>query len=208
MSSISQSGVYTIRNVFDGKRYIGSARRLHVRRAQHFSDLRCDRHSSTHLQRAYDKYGVDGFLFEVVELCPVDLLIEREQYWIDYYRAFDSACGYNMRARADSSLGHRHSDEVRQRMRDGFNRNRQPMNLDSRARGDATRRGQKRNEEMRRRMVEGRQCNRSLCLPLNVIATARMLFSDGWTKTAIAEHLGINRRTVWKYINVVSPNED
>lgn len=75
------SGIYAIVSP-SGKVYIGSSRRLKFRKARHFSDLRNGRHENSALQRAWVKY--DGQLtFQVVEYCSENILIEREQHWMD-----------------------------------------------------------------------------------------------------------------------------
>lgn len=44
------------------------------------------------LYRAFDKYGIDNFSFEIIEI--VENYNEREKYWIQYYNSFQD--GYNM----------------------------------------------------------------------------------------------------------------
>lgn len=76
-------GVYQIRNLVNGHLYVGSSRALGFRRTQHFSDLRCQRHHSSYLQRAFNKYGEENFIFEVIEFCDNNDQFTLEQYWID-----------------------------------------------------------------------------------------------------------------------------
>ena len=52
-----QSGIYQILNTVNGKFYIGSAVDFTLRWAQHKWEFKNNRHSNTHLQRAYNKYG-------------------------------------------------------------------------------------------------------------------------------------------------------
>jgi group I intron endonuclease len=70
------------------------------------------------MQRSYEKHGIDAFTFEVLELVPAlaDLIL-REQHWIDTLNATDKSGGYNVRLKAESRLGMRHSEEAKQRMR-------------------------------------------------------------------------------------------
>ena len=200
MDILPRSGVYAIRNLVDGKVYIGSAQNLRHRKSQHFSDLRCGRHASRHLQRAFEKHGAAAFVFDVLEECAVDELIAREQVYIDAYSSATSAYGYNSRPVAASNRGHRFSDETRQRMSDAFNRNRKPMAAESRKRCDETRRGQQRSEDVRRKMSESALSRTDNRLSANTIAAMREMWAQGVTKTAIAARLGINRRTVWRYL--------
>lgn len=95
----TKSGVYQIRNKITGKVYVGSSATLGLRRNQHFSDLRHNRHPNKHLQRSFNKRGESNYVFEVLELCPEDMRIEREQYWIDALDATKK--GYNLSEIAD-----------------------------------------------------------------------------------------------------------
>src|SRR3546814_7356137 len=64
---MADSGIYQIRNLRNGKLYIGSARDLKQRRATHFKLLGENRHHCRHLQAAWNKYGAEAFVFELVE---------------------------------------------------------------------------------------------------------------------------------------------
>jgi len=48
-------GVYKITDIETGDFYIGSAKKLHIRKTQHFSDLKNGRHANGHLQHIYNK---------------------------------------------------------------------------------------------------------------------------------------------------------
>lgn len=90
-------GVYQIRNIENGKLYIGSSKRIGARKRQHFSDLKCQRHPNRYLQRAYNKYGKDKFIFEVIEFCSEEDRISEEQYWVNRMQTFHSnKKGYNI----------------------------------------------------------------------------------------------------------------
>jgi len=43
-----------------------------MRRIQHFSKLRCNKHVNQHLQNAWNKYGKESFEFEVLETVEID----------------------------------------------------------------------------------------------------------------------------------------
>lgn len=89
------SGIYSITNTQNNKLYIGSSKNIEQRWRQHKNMLKGDRHHSAHLQNAWNKYGEDNFIFEIIEECNEDILIEREQYYIDLYSSADSLYGYN-----------------------------------------------------------------------------------------------------------------
>lgn len=77
------SGVYKIQNTINGKSYIGSSKRIEKRYGEHRSLLRNNKHHSKILQGAWNKYGEGSFLFDIIEICPVDQLEAREQYYLD-----------------------------------------------------------------------------------------------------------------------------
>lgn len=99
-------GIYAIRNTANGKLYVGSAVSIARRWTVHRSNLKTGVHRCKPLQRAYDKYGVAAFVYEVLEIVQdVANLIVREQHWLD---TLDSHCdrgGYNVCPIAESRLG-------------------------------------------------------------------------------------------------------
>lgn len=89
------SGIYSITNIQNGKLYVGSSNNIERRWKEHKSMLNCNKHHSTHLQNAWNKYGETNFLFEIIEECNTNILLEREQYYIDLYASADDYFGYN-----------------------------------------------------------------------------------------------------------------
>lgn len=83
-------GVYAIENLINGKVYVGStARSLRTRWNEHRCKLSHGTHGNQHLQAAWRKYGTSEFVFIVLEETAPDpdILVEREQHWLDRYRA-------------------------------------------------------------------------------------------------------------------------
>ena len=62
--------IYQITNMVSGKYYIGSAELFARREWQHKNDLKRGVHKNPHLQAAWNKYGADAFVFEVLETVP------------------------------------------------------------------------------------------------------------------------------------------
>ena len=85
-------GIYQIRNLLDGKIYIGSSKTLYKRLRRHLNNLRKNKHDNQHLQNAFNKYGEANFIFEIIEFCNLSEQFEVEQYWIN--RFFGEDC-YN-----------------------------------------------------------------------------------------------------------------
>lgn len=105
------SGIYAI-NV-NNKYYVGSAINLKVRRHSHKKKLNNNYHPNIHLQRAYNKY--QNFEFIVLEYCEIEILLERERYWIDRWNVCE--LGYNKRRIPNSNLGLKWSEETRAKMK-------------------------------------------------------------------------------------------
>lgn len=75
--------IYRITNLINGKLYIGSAINAEQRRRRHFKDLNKQIHHSHLLQKAFNKYSIEAFRFEIIEtVADKNDLIVREQYWI------------------------------------------------------------------------------------------------------------------------------
>lgn len=89
-------GIYCIRNNTTNERYIGSSVNTDARWLLHKTKLNRNCHHAPKLQRAWDTYGSDGFVFEIIErvIDPQNkTLVQREQHWIDYYDSYRH--GYN-----------------------------------------------------------------------------------------------------------------
>ena len=75
--------IYKIRNVVNQKFYVGSTINMKERLKTHRNRLRRDRHHSPHLQAAWNKYGEECFVFEVVEeISSVEALQAAEDVWL------------------------------------------------------------------------------------------------------------------------------
>ena len=107
-------GVYMIEHIASGKKYIGSAAKSISRRwSSHRSSLRNGKHKNSHLQRAWDKYGEDAFVFRIIEPCLPEHATGVEQVFIDYYKSTDPEFGYNNCPTAGSRFGSKASNETK-----------------------------------------------------------------------------------------------
>lgn len=95
------AGVYMIRNVLNGKSYIGSSNSIKRRLTTHISHLKCNRHANRHLQSAYNKYGQKSFVFCILEQCEpiLETILMLEQKYLDLKPE------YNNVAKAGSNKG-------------------------------------------------------------------------------------------------------
>lgn len=86
--------IYKISNKINNKVYIGKTlSSLEKRFKEHINDCEKSRMEKRPLYRAMCKYGVENFYIELVEESPIDILSERECYWIKYYNSYHD--GYN-----------------------------------------------------------------------------------------------------------------
>lgn len=112
------SGIYIILNKESGKFYIGSSVNIKHRWQGHRRSLRNNCHHSTYLQRAWNKYGESSFIFELVELCDPNDCITRENYWLEYHQTYLSEIGYNTLSQANNTLGYRHTESNKEKMKE------------------------------------------------------------------------------------------
>lgn len=108
-------GIYEILNIKNNKKYIGSSFDINIRWIIHRSLLKGGIHDNNHLQRSYNKYGIDNFVYNIIEECLEEDLFNREQYWMDQY-PYEML--YNQRPSAKSNKGFKHSLDTRKRMSD------------------------------------------------------------------------------------------
>ncbi len=97
---MTQSGIYKILNKINGKFYIGSAFDNNKRWKEHKYHLNRKTHKNAYLQNAWNKYWDVSFSFEIIEYCTKEILLEREQYWIDILKP-----EYNLAMIAGSRAG-------------------------------------------------------------------------------------------------------
>lgn len=95
--------------------YVGSTNNSINRWRQHRNYLKNNTHHSDYLQRSWNKYGESAFVFTVVEIVECNNLIEREQFWIDYYLNSGRKV-YNMSKIAGAVTGYKWSSEQRSKI--------------------------------------------------------------------------------------------
>ena len=78
-----KSGIYFIINTINNKKYVGSSCNIIKRFQHHKYYLTNNSHNNPILQRAWNKYGADNFVFLIIEKCDISVLLIREQFYID-----------------------------------------------------------------------------------------------------------------------------
>lgn len=103
----NSSGIYQIRSKINGKIYVGSALCIKRRWQGHLTTLNRNI-NSRYLQNHVNKYGVDDLQFSIIEFCPKEKLLEREQYWINTLQP-----QFNLAKIAGSNIGIKLSEETK-----------------------------------------------------------------------------------------------
>lgn len=161
-----KSGIYKIVNILNGKFYVGSSKNIEVRWGKHLQKLRSNKHPNIHLQRSYNKDS-SAFIIEVIELCNVDDLIAREQYWIDTLNPH-----YNICKIAGNSIGVKRSEGTKQKLRDiNTGKKQSKETVEKRT---AKIRGMKRSPEQVEKIRESKMGSKNPC------------FKNGWEKQITA----------------------
>jgi group I intron endonuclease len=152
-------GIYCIENVANSKKYIGYSTRIEVRWRNHAYYLRKNCHDNDHLQKAYNKYGLDNFIYYIIEECEESLLFEKEKYYIAFYKTRNPEYGYNLTEGGKGSLHPR--EETLEKLR-----NKHVSDETRRKQSESTKgipkseewkskmRGRKMSEENKRKLIE------------------------------------------------------
>lgn len=105
-----KTGIYRIQNLKNSKVYVGSTsqRGFNVRKNEHWSKLRNNKHCNAKLQNAWNKHGEDAFVFDILLICDPEMCVEYEQLTMDHYKP-----EYNLAPKAGSNLGIKFSEKIR-----------------------------------------------------------------------------------------------
>lgn len=93
-----KSGIYKITNSVNGKFYIGSSADIDYRWNEHKQYLNGNYHINPKLQNAWNFYGGDKFIFEIIEETSPEkvILLDREQHYLDLFKPYMRDIGYNI----------------------------------------------------------------------------------------------------------------
>ena len=95
--------IYRIHNVVTNTDYVGLTNNPTRRKNRHFNDLENHIHANPHLQKAFDKYGRDAFIYEILQEynCSEAEIKQHEQEWIKKLDSYHN--GYNCNPGGDLS---------------------------------------------------------------------------------------------------------
>lgn len=102
-------GIYRITNKINNKSYIGKSNNIKRRFAEHKI---INHETNQSLKKAYIKYGLENFTFEILEECDLDSLNDREIYYIKTLKP-----EYNRTKGGDGASGHQVSEKTREILR-------------------------------------------------------------------------------------------
>lgn len=101
---MSTCGIYKIINKINGHVYIGQSVEIEDRWTRHKWSAFHDKDEEDYpLYRAFRKYGLDNFTFEIIKICPREELTKWETYYIDYFNSFIE--GYNQTSGGEGHYG-------------------------------------------------------------------------------------------------------
>jgi len=100
--------IYLTTNNKDGKRYVGQSSFLVEDKPNYIG-------SGSKFTRAVECHGKENFTRVILErdIIDLDVLNEREVYWIAYYKTYDNARDYNLTKGGEGTNGHAHSVETK-----------------------------------------------------------------------------------------------
>jgi group I intron endonuclease len=123
------TGVYSIyfKNCKSNKIYIGSASRSENKKSEngfydrwstHICRLKNKTSGNPILQNAYNKYGQDNMIFNILEECPPSDCLIKEQYYIDKFNSY--IFGYNARPLSNNNKGFKQTEYQKKQVRNKY----------------------------------------------------------------------------------------
>lgn len=147
----TRTGIYRIRHLESDKYYIGStSRSLMKRRNEHFYHLNKNSHSNRHLQNAWNKYGAESFVFEVLLYCDPENCLIYEQLALDHLQP-----EYNICLIAGNSLGRKLSQETKRKLSEAHRG--KHLSEETRRKMSKSKRGKRLSDETKQRISNSKR---------------------------------------------------
>lgn len=109
-------GIYCIENLVNGKKYVGQSVNIPKRLTGHKNKLNSHKHANSHLQNAWNQYGEENFKFYILEEVAIEMLDDRERYYIKEWNLQNRDCGYNLDSGGNKNK--EQSEETRNKIRE------------------------------------------------------------------------------------------
>ena len=87
---------YKITNIKNGSFYVGITTDPSKRRTQHFNELKNNRHCNYKMQKDYNKFGEQVFVFEVIETLKTESKEEAYQHEYNLIQNLQATSSYNI----------------------------------------------------------------------------------------------------------------
>jgi group I intron endonuclease len=87
--------IYQIKNLDNGKIYIGSTSNFKSRKSNHINNLRNGTHVNRFLQNAWNKHGENAFEFSILETTTIEDQYYKEQEYLNDLQPYEPD-GYNI----------------------------------------------------------------------------------------------------------------
>jgi group I intron endonuclease len=108
----AKCGIYAIVHIPTKRKYVGQSKDIVLRWTVHRYFLRRGTHFSSYLQRVWNKYPESEFKLIILEICNLEDLDCREQFWMDKY----AGLLMNLCKVGGSPRGWKHTTEYKERM--------------------------------------------------------------------------------------------
>lgn len=108
------SGVYSIRHIPTGRRYVGSSKHIYRRFYEHRWLLRTGRHHARYLQNTWKRSVEEDFEFRILKRTKE--LLKFEDFFINHFKSSDRRYGYNIVPKASSREGYSPTKKTRKLM--------------------------------------------------------------------------------------------
>lgn len=113
-------GIYSIVNTINNKQYIGQSIDIHNRWIRHRYELNTNQHSNPILQKAWNKYGAESFIFKIVIKCNKNQLNKNEKIEVEKishtHRYNILKDYYSLSGKNNPFYGKKHSKETKKKL--------------------------------------------------------------------------------------------
>lgn len=117
------SGIYKIENNINHHTYIGKAKDIYHRWAEHKSDARREKDNYP-IHIAIRTYGENNFTFSIIEIIEEKdynkIANEREKYWIKFFNTYENSNHYNLTPGGDGGKGHKLTEQQKENISNGL----------------------------------------------------------------------------------------